>query len=62
MGNSDVPGPYRQDSAGDYGSADFGIGRNAGYGRAGSGRSGGRGDAERPGAGVAGSGSGASSG
>jgi membrane peptidoglycan carboxypeptidase len=32
VSNSDVPGPYRQDSAGDYGSADFGIGRNAGYG------------------------------
>ena len=37
VGNSDVPGPYRQDSAGDYGSAEFGIGRNAGYGRSGPG-------------------------
>jgi membrane peptidoglycan carboxypeptidase len=37
VSNSDVPGPYRQDSAGDYGSAEFGIGRNAGYGRSGSG-------------------------
>jgi membrane peptidoglycan carboxypeptidase len=51
VGNSDVPGPYRQDSAGDYGSAEFGIGRNAGYGRsgpAGPGRhgSGRRGDAD----------------
>ena len=35
VGNSDVPGPYRQDSAGDYGSAEFGIGRSAGYGRSG---------------------------
>jgi hypothetical protein len=40
VGNSDVPGPYRQDSAGDYGSAEFGIGRNAGYGRSGAGRPG----------------------
>jgi membrane peptidoglycan carboxypeptidase len=40
VGNSDVPGPYRQDSAGDYGSAEFGIGRNAGYGRSDSGRPG----------------------
>jgi membrane peptidoglycan carboxypeptidase len=53
VGNSDVPGPYRQDSAGDYGSAEFGIGRNAGYGRSGSGRPGrhGNGDGNgRPGA------------
>jgi membrane peptidoglycan carboxypeptidase len=38
VSNSDVPGPYRQDPAGDYGSADYyggdsGIGRSAGYGR-----------------------------
>jgi membrane peptidoglycan carboxypeptidase len=46
VSNSDVPGPYRQDSAGDYGSAEFGIGRNAGYGRSGSGRPGGRGDSD----------------
>jgi membrane peptidoglycan carboxypeptidase len=51
VGNSDVPGPYRQDSAGDYGSAEFGIGRNAGYGRSGSGRSGRHGEGNgRPGA------------
>ena len=43
MSNSDVPGPYRQDAAGDYGSAEFGIGRSAGYGRSGAGRDGGRG-------------------
>ena len=45
MSNSDVPGPYRQDSAGDYGSAEFGIGRNAGYGRSAPGRD--RGDGSR---------------
>src|ERR1700728_4833281 len=43
VSNSDVPGPYRQDAAGDYGSAEFGIGRSAGYGRSGAGRGGGRG-------------------
>jgi membrane peptidoglycan carboxypeptidase len=49
VGNSDVPGPYRQDSAGDYGSAEFGIGRNAGYGRSGPGGPGRHGSGRRGG-------------
>jgi membrane peptidoglycan carboxypeptidase len=47
VGNSDVPGPYRQDSAGDYGSAEVGIGRSAGYGRSGPAGSGRHGNGRR---------------